>query len=72
MAHEHSHASPLPAHLHRIVPGFGPDRAPHYDAQAAVAIAGGNALHELSACTLVSQLEGQCIQKDASAVISAI
>ncbi len=55
MAHDHAHKP----HLHPIVPGFGADRAPYYDAQAAVALAGSAALYEVSACTLASQLDGQ-------------
>ena len=55
MTHEHSAHS---AH-HHPVSGFGADRAPHYDAQAAMALAGSAALYELGACTLASQLDGQ-------------
>ena len=51
----HDHAAPSP---HTIVPGFGADRAAHYDTQAAVALAGGQALYELGACALASQLDG--------------
>jgi tRNA (cmo5U34)-methyltransferase len=45
MAHEHSH--------------FGADRAAHYDAQAAVALAGVPALHELGTSALTAELDGQ-------------
>ena len=54
MAHDHSASS-----VHPSVPGFGADRAPHYDAQAAVALAGGQALYELGVSALTSQLDGQ-------------
>lgn len=54
MAHDH----PAPS-AHTIVPGFGADRAAHYDAQAAIALAGGQALYELGVSTLTSQLDGQ-------------
>jgi tRNA (cmo5U34)-methyltransferase len=52
MAHDHSS-------LHHVAPGFGADRAPHYDAQAAVALAGGQALYELGVSALTAQLDGQ-------------
>lgn len=53
MAHDHSAPS-----AHRIVPGFGADRAAHYDAQAAVALAGAQAMYELGVSALTSQLDG--------------
>ncbi|RKH29120.1 class I SAM-dependent methyltransferase [Corallococcus sicarius] len=55
MAHEHpaSHAH------HPIVPGFGADRAAHYDAQASVNLAGAEALYELGVSALTAQLDGQ-------------
>jgi tRNA (cmo5U34)-methyltransferase len=54
MAHEH----PAP-HLHPIVPGFGADRAAHYDAQASVTLAGAQAMYELGVSALTAQLDGQ-------------
>ncbi|WP_434426393.1 class I SAM-dependent methyltransferase [Nannocystis pusilla] len=41
------------------MPGFGADRAAHYDTQAAVALAGAQALYELGVSALASQLDGQ-------------
>ncbi|NVI97346.1 class I SAM-dependent methyltransferase [Myxococcus sp. AM009] len=52
MTHEHS------AH-HLVVAGFGADRAPHYDAQAAINLAGAPAIYELGASALTAQLDGQ-------------
>jgi len=40
MAHEH----PAPS-AHHIVPGFGADRAAHYDTQASINLAGYQAAH---------------------------
>ncbi|HEX8535821.1 MAG TPA: class I SAM-dependent methyltransferase, partial [Cystobacter sp.] len=54
MAHEHSDPS-----IHHIVPGFGADRAVHYDTQASVALAGAQALYELGVSALTAQLDGQ-------------
>jgi tRNA (cmo5U34)-methyltransferase len=54
MAHEHSASS-----IHHIVPGFGPDRAVHYDAQASVNLAGAQALYEIGVSALTAQLDGQ-------------
>ncbi len=54
MAHDHSAPS-----AHPIVPGFGADRAAHYDTQAAVALAGVQAMYELGVSALASQLDGQ-------------
>ncbi|MCY0992107.1 class I SAM-dependent methyltransferase [Nannocystis sp. ILAH1] len=54
MAHDHSAPS-----AHAIVPGFGADRAAHYDTQAAVALAGVQAMYELGVSALASQLDGQ-------------
>ena len=56
MAHEHSTPS---AHHHHIVPGFGADRAAHYDAQASVNLAGCEAMYELGVSTLTALLDGQ-------------
>ena len=53
MAHDHSAPS-----AHPIVPGFGADRAAHYDTQAAASLAGGQAMYELGASALASQLDG--------------
>jgi tRNA (cmo5U34)-methyltransferase len=54
MSHEHSAPS-----VHHIVPGFGADRAAHYDTQAAVALAGTQAMYELGVSALTAQLDGQ-------------
>jgi tRNA (cmo5U34)-methyltransferase len=54
MAHEHPDPS-----LHPIVPGFGADRAAHYDAQASVSLAGAQALYELGVSALTARLDGQ-------------
>ena len=54
MTHDHSaHAS------HPISPGFGADRAAHYDSQAAISLAGCEAMYELGVSALASQLDGQ-------------
>ncbi|KFE67483.1 class I SAM-dependent methyltransferase [Hyalangium minutum] len=54
MAHEH------PSHsVHHIVPGFGADRAAHYDAQASINLAGAQALYELGVSATTAQLDGQ-------------
>jgi tRNA (cmo5U34)-methyltransferase len=55
MAHEH----PTPSAHHHIVTGFGADRAPHYDAQASVVLAGVQAAYELGVSALTAQLDGQ-------------
>lgn len=47
----HTHHAP-PHH-----PGFGPDRAAHYDAQAAVSLPGVHAMYELVASALTSALD---------------
>ncbi|MCY1016110.1 class I SAM-dependent methyltransferase [Pyxidicoccus sp. MSG2] len=52
MAHDHK------AH-HHTVPGFGADRAAHYDAQASVTLAGAQAMYELGVSALTAQLDGQ-------------
>jgi tRNA (cmo5U34)-methyltransferase len=54
MTHEHSTPS-----AHHIVPGFGADRAAHYDTQASVSLAGFQAAYELGASALTAQLDGQ-------------
>ncbi|HVG61624.1 MAG TPA: class I SAM-dependent methyltransferase [Hyalangium sp.] len=54
MTHEH----PAPS-VHHLVPGFGADRAAHYDTQAAVNLAGCQAMYELGVSALTSQLDGQ-------------
>jgi len=54
MAHEHPHPS-----VHNVVQGFGADRAPHYDAQASVSLAGWHAMHEIGVSALTSHLDGQ-------------
>ena len=51
MAHDPSHS-----HAHA---GFGADRAPHYDAQAAISIAGAAAMYELGVSALAAQLDGR-------------
>ncbi|MFP2925173.1 class I SAM-dependent methyltransferase [Pyxidicoccus sp. 3LG] len=51
MAHEHS--------AHHLVSGFGADRAPHYDAQASINLAGAQAMYELGVSALTAQLDGQ-------------
>lgn len=51
----HAHHDPA---LHPIVPGFGPDRAAHYDAQAALSLPGVQAMYELGVSALTSQLDG--------------
>lgn len=52
MAHDHSASS-----AHPTSPGFGADRAAHYDTQAAVALAGTQAMYELGVSALTSQLD---------------
>ena len=54
MAHEH----PTPS-VHPIVPGFGADRAAHYDAQSAVTIPGTQGMYEVGVSALTSKLDGQ-------------
>ena len=54
MAHEH----PAPS-AHHIVPGFGADRAAHYDTQTSVNIAGYPVTYELGVSTLTALLDGQ-------------
>jgi tRNA (cmo5U34)-methyltransferase len=54
MAHEH----PAPS-VHHIAPGFGADRAAHYDAQASVSLAGAQVAYELGVSALTAQLDGQ-------------
>jgi tRNA (cmo5U34)-methyltransferase len=55
MAHDHStHRE----HQH-IAPGFGAERAAHYDAQASVSLAGVQAAYELGVSALTAQLDGQ-------------
>ena len=54
MSHDHSHHP-----HHPIVAGFGPERAAHYDAQAAFVLGGGPAMYELIASAVVSQLAGR-------------
>jgi tRNA (cmo5U34)-methyltransferase len=46
-SHEHCHAQ-----------SFGPEHAPHYDAGAATALAGYDAMHEVVAATMTSALRG--------------
>jgi tRNA (cmo5U34)-methyltransferase len=54
MTHKHSAPS-----VHHIVPGFGADRAAHYDAQASVNLAGFQAMYEVGVSALTAQLDGQ-------------
>lgn len=54
MTHDHAHS---PAH--HLMHGFGADRAAHYDAQAAIALAGAAALYELGTSALTAQLDDQ-------------
>ena len=54
MTHEHHDPA-----VHSIVPGFGPERAAHYDAQAAVSLAGIDAMYELGVSALTSLLDDQ-------------
>ncbi|WP_375755416.1 class I SAM-dependent methyltransferase [Corallococcus exercitus] len=49
----HDHSAHAPVH------GFGADRAPHYDAQAAVNLAGYQAAYELGVSALAAALDGQ-------------
>ena len=44
---------------HAPVSGFGAERAAHYDAQAAVNLAGAPAVYELGTTALTAQLDGQ-------------
>lgn len=60
MAHDHSHSAP-----HPNVHAFGADRAGHYDAQAAVALAGAPALYELGVSALTAELD----EKDAASLL---
>ncbi len=54
MTHEH------PAHsAHHLVPGFGADRAAHYDTQASITLAGALAMYELGVSALTASLDGQ-------------
>lgn len=46
------------AHHHHIAPGFGADRAVHYDLQASVSLAGVQAMYELGVSALTAQLDG--------------
>ncbi|HEY0095240.1 MAG TPA: class I SAM-dependent methyltransferase [Archangium sp.] len=55
MAHDHS----TPSAHHHIVPGFGADRAAHYDTQVSVSLAGAPAAYELGTSALTAQLDGQ-------------
>jgi tRNA (cmo5U34)-methyltransferase len=43
---------------HHSVPGFGADRAAHYDAQALVSLAGVQTAYELGVSALTAQLDG--------------
>ena len=54
MTHEHTAPS-----VHHIVPGFGADRAAHYDTQASVNLAGCQVAYELGVSALTAQLDGQ-------------
>lgn len=55
MTDDHSaHAS-----HHHTVPGFGADRAAHYDALASVSLAGVQTAYELGVSALTAQLDGQ-------------
>lgn len=54
MTHEHS-----AHHGHHFPTGFGADRAPHYDAQASINLAGASAVYELGVSALTAQLDGQ-------------
>ncbi|MCP3101485.1 class I SAM-dependent methyltransferase [Myxococcus sp. K15C18031901] len=60
MAHDHSH----PAY-HPVPPNFGAERAAHYDAQAAISLAGFSAVYELGASALTARLAG----KDAASLL---
>lgn len=60
MTHKHSDPSAHSAHsAHHLVTGFGADRAPHYDAQASINLAGCQAMYELGVSALTAQLDGQ-------------
>jgi len=54
MTHEHPADS-----VHEIASGFGPDRAVHYDARAAISLAGFQAAYELGVCAMTSCLDGR-------------
>ncbi|MCY1078665.1 class I SAM-dependent methyltransferase [Archangium lansingense] len=54
MAHEHHSPS-----VHHVVQGFGADRAPHYDTQASINLAGAQVAYELGVSALTAQLDGQ-------------
>ncbi|WP_208723197.1 class I SAM-dependent methyltransferase [Corallococcus llansteffanensis] len=56
MSHEHPASS---VHHHHVVPGFGADRAAHYDTQASLNLAGAQALYEIGVSALTAQLDGQ-------------
>lgn len=57
MAHDPSaHSAHSTSHFPT---GFGADRAPHYDAQAAINLAGAQAMYELGVSALTAQLDGQ-------------
>lgn len=58
MAHDPSDRSDHAAH-HPLVPGFGADRAAHYDAQASLNLAGVQAMYELGVSAMTAQLDGQ-------------
>jgi len=47
------------SHHHPVPLGFGPERAAHYDAQAAVSLAGFSAVYELGASALTVRLAGR-------------
>ena len=53
MAHDHNDPS-----THHIVPGFGADRAVHYDTQASVNLPGVAAMYEIGVSVLTSLLDG--------------
>ncbi len=55
MTHKHS----APSVHHHVMSGFGADRAPHYDAQAVLNLAGCQAMYELGVSALTAQLDGQ-------------
>lgn len=56
MAHHHV---PHSHDHHHSASGFGADRAAHYDAQAAVSLAGVHAAYELGVSALTAQLDGR-------------
>lgn len=53
-----THPHPAPS-VHHIVPGFGADRAAHYDTQASVSLAGYPVAYELGVSALTARLDGQ-------------